>query len=104
MQLPISLVTSPALNDSHEQLVDTILYSQEEALTKIQQFQQQLTSGKADFASLASQESHCSSAKRGGDLGEFGPGQMQKPFEDATFALKVCHFCMHTVIGCMRHM
>lgn len=64
---------------------------QEEALAKIQQFQQQL-SGKADFASLASQESHCSSAKRGGDLGEFGPGQMQKPFEEATYALKVKPF------------
>ena len=65
---------------------------QEEALTKIQQFQQQVTSGQADFASLATQESHCSSAKRGGDLGEFGPGQMQKPFEEATYALKVQHF------------
>ena len=62
---------------------------QEEALSKIQQFHQQLTSGKADFASLANQESHCSSAKRGGDLGEFGSGQMQKPFEEATYALKV---------------
>lgn len=63
--------------------------TKEEALTKIQQFHQQLTSGQADFKTLASQESHCSSAKRGGDLGEFGPGQMQKPFEDATYALKV---------------
>ena len=66
-----------------------LLSLQEEALVKIEQFRQQLTSGQADFATLASQESHCSSAKRGGDLGEFGPGQMQKPFEDATYALKV---------------
>lgn len=63
--------------------------SKEEALAKIQDFHQQLTSGQSDFAALASKESHCSSAKRGGDLGEFGPGQMQKPFEDATYALKV---------------
>lgn len=62
---------------------------QDEALAKIQQFHQQLTSGQAEFKTLATQESHCSSAKRGGDLGEFGPGQMQKPFEDATYALKV---------------
>jgi len=55
----------------------------------INNFRQQLVSGKADFDSLASKESHCSSAKRGGDLGEFGRGQMQAPFEQATYALKV---------------
>ena len=38
---------------------------------------------------LASEFSDCSSAKKGGDLGMFGPGQMQKPFEDATFGLQV---------------
>ena len=63
--------------------------SQEEALEKIQAFRTQLAFGKADFTELAGRESHCSSAKRGGDLGEFGPGQMQKPFEEATYALQV---------------
>ena len=64
--------------------------SKEEALAKIEGFRRQLAAGgPAEFAALAAVESHCSSARRGGDLGEFGPGQMQKPFEDATYALKV---------------
>ena len=41
------------------------------------------------FEELASVESHCSSAKRGGDLGPFGRGQMQRQFETATYALQV---------------
>ncbi|GLC44487.1 hypothetical protein PLESTB_000068100 [Pleodorina starrii] len=63
--------------------------TKEEALAMIQRFHEMLTKGEVDFAALASQESHCSSAKRGGDLGEFGRGDMQKAFEDATYALKV---------------
>ena len=43
----------------------------------------------AQFATLAAKESDCGSAAQGGDLNFFGPGQMQKPFEDETFALKV---------------
>lgn len=52
-------------------------------------YREQLISGKATFEDLASKFSDCSSAKRGGDLGLFGRGAMQKPFEDASFALKV---------------
>jgi NIMA-interacting peptidyl-prolyl cis-trans isomerase 1 len=63
--------------------------SKEEALAMIEAFQDQLRSGQADFAALASVESHCSSAKRGGDLGMFGKGQMMKAFEEPAFALKI---------------
>lgn len=38
----------------------------------LQGFRSRLVSGESDFAGLAAQESHCSSARRGGDLGEFG--------------------------------
>lgn len=52
-------------------------------------YREQISFGKSSFAELASKYSDCSSAKRGGDLGPFGKGAMQKPFEEAAFALKV---------------
>lgn len=66
-----------------------ITRSEDEALQKIKEYRASIESGEADFAKLASTESDCSSARRGGDLGEFGPGEMQAPFEKATFALQV---------------
>lgn len=41
------------------------------------------------MSDLAQKYSDCSSAKRGGDLGPFSRGQMQKAFEDVAFGLKV---------------
>lgn len=41
------------------------------------------------FPKYAAMRSDCSSFKNNGDLGFFGPGMMQKPFEDAAFALEV---------------
>ncbi|XP_015283243.1 PREDICTED: peptidyl-prolyl cis-trans isomerase NIMA-interacting 1 isoform X2 [Gekko japonicus] len=66
---------------------EKITRTKEEALELINGYIQKIKSGE-DFETLASQFSDCSSAKAGGDLGAFGRGQMQKPFEDASFALR----------------
>ncbi|KAI9269355.1 peptidyl-prolyl cis-trans isomerase pin1 [Sporodiniella umbellata] len=66
-----------------------ITRSKEEALQILMAFQQKIESGQETLSALATNQSDCSSAKRGGDLGYFERGQMQKPFEEATFALQV---------------
>eukprot|EP00918_Siedleckia_nematoides_P076352 GHVU01166879.1.p1 GENE.GHVU01166879.1~~GHVU01166879.1.p1 ORF type:complete len:158 (+),score=17.08 GHVU01166879.1:19-492(+) len=68
---------------------ENITITKEQALEQLLAFRDQIVKGEKTFEDLASQNSDCSSAKRGGDLGPFGRGQMQKPFEDATFALQV---------------
>merc|ERR1712187_1086298 len=68
---------------------DNLTISKEEALSILKGYRAKIVSGEATFEELASQFSDCSSAKRGGDLGPFGRGQMQKPFEEATFGLEV---------------
>ncbi len=58
-------------------------------MEKLAGIRESIVSGNGDFQTIAQSESDCSSAKRGGDLGHFSRGQMQKPFEDAAYGLKV---------------
>lgn len=42
-----------------------------------------------NFADIARQHSQCPSGQKGGALGEFGPGQMVKEFDDVVFSAKI---------------
>lgn len=55
----------------------------------------------ADFAELARVHSQCPSGSRGGDLGEFSPGQMVPEFNDVCFneAVGVVHGPVQTQFG-----
>lgn len=65
-----------------------------------QALKKQIESG-ADFAELAKNHSQCPSSKRGGDLGEIGPGQMVKEFDAVVFsgALHQVHGPIKTQFG-----
>ncbi|RMD44079.1 hypothetical protein DV735_g1069, partial [Chaetothyriales sp. CBS 134920] len=65
-----------------------ITRTKEEAIRIIKGYQEQIQSGSTSLGDLAVSESDCSSARKRGDLGFFGKGQMQKEFEDAAFALQ----------------
>ena len=57
--------------------------------------------GGADFADVAREHSSCPSGREGGALGEFGPGQMVKEFDDVVFSgdLDVVHGPVKTQFG-----
>ena len=40
----------------------------------------------ADFSAVAREHSTCPSARRGGDLGEFAPGEMVREFDTVVFS------------------
>ena len=66
-----------------------VTMSKAEAIAKLTAIRAAIVSGETTFVAVAMTDSDCSSAARGGDLGDFGRGQMQKPFEEASFALDV---------------
>lgn len=64
--------------------------SPDDALAELKQYEAKIRQeGLNSFPKYASERSDCSSFRNNGDLGEFGRGMMQKPFEDAAFNLNV---------------
>lgn len=57
-------------------------------LSIAQDIKEKLDEG-ADFNKLARENSECPSAKRGGDLGTFGRGQMVPEFERAVYKMDI---------------
>ncbi|HAH06327.1 MAG TPA: peptidylprolyl isomerase [Elusimicrobia bacterium] len=57
--------------------------------------------GGADFGELAKKHSQCPSGRQGGDLGEFGPGEMVKEFDGVVFSgeLNKVHGPVQTQFG-----
>jgi len=75
---------------------EVITQSKEEAVREVEAYRARLKKTleeegyeamEALFISIAKTDSDCGSAAKGGDLGSFGRGKMQKSFEDATFGL-----------------
>lgn len=60
-----------------------------EEITTILEQLRQSSNLAAEFADIARRRSDCGSFRNDGDLGAFGRGMMQKPFEDASFELSV---------------
>ncbi len=62
-----------------------ILVESEEECNKLKA---QIESG-TDFTEVAKEHSKCPSGSQGGDLGEFGQGQMVKEFDDVVFSAEL---------------
>jgi len=65
-----------------------ITRGKDEAMNIIRVHEGRIKSGETSLGDLAVTESDCSSARKRGDLGFFGKGEMQGEFEHAAFALQ----------------
>eukprot|EP00051_Salpingoeca_urceolata_P026682 m.478188 g.478188 ORF g.478188 m.478188 type:complete len:118 (+) comp21064_c0_seq1:140-493(+) len=63
--------------------------SKDQATAILREYREKIVADPAQFEAIASTDSDCGSAAQGGDVGLFGPGEMQQPFEDAVKSLKV---------------
>ncbi|KAL9001525.1 MAG: hypothetical protein Q9169_000100 [Polycauliona sp. 2 TL-2023] len=66
----------------------TITRTKEEAIEILKRHEDRIQSGEISLGDLAQTESDCSSARKNGDLGVFGKGEMQKEFEEVAFSLE----------------
>lgn len=69
----------------------TVVMVPDDAMKELKDYEQKIRQEGVDaaFPKYAHERSDCSSFSKNGDLGFFGPGQMQRPFEEASFALQV---------------
>eukprot|EP01061_Rhynchopus_euleeides_P045813 TRINITY_DN8414_c0_g1_i1.p2 TRINITY_DN8414_c0_g1~~TRINITY_DN8414_c0_g1_i1.p2 ORF type:complete len:115 (+),score=47.02 TRINITY_DN8414_c0_g1_i1:71-415(+) len=63
--------------------------TKEAARAELQTYLEKALANPNNFGALCKERSDCGSFAQNGDLGHFGPGQMQAPFEAASFALEV---------------
>ena len=63
--------------------------TREEAEQLANEIRADVLADPSSFSEVAKEKSDGPSGPSGGDLGQFGPGEMAKPFEDATYALDV---------------
>ncbi len=63
---------------------------------KCEELKKEIQAG-ADFAEVARKHSTCPSGREGGDLGQFGPGQMVREFDEVVFSGE-----LNTVLGPVR--
>ena len=59
--------------------------SQEEAKERLIRLKEEIGNDQVKFAEAAASISSCPSGKKGGSLGEFGPGQMVRDFDKIVF-------------------
>ena len=69
----------------------TITLSPEDAMKELKEFEAKILQEGVEYAfpKYAHERSDCSSFSKNGDLGFFGRGAMQRPFEEASFALQI---------------
>lgn len=68
-----------------------ITLSPSEAKAEIERYEHRIRQAGIveSFSTYAAERSDCSSFRNNGDLGYFGAGMMQQPFEDAAFGLEI---------------